>query len=55
MAESEHKYVLYLSRDEAWELFARCMNSPEADTDTSTAVLQKLNQLLESPDSRLAG
>ena len=57
MVQSEQNYVLCLTRDEAWELFARCMNSSEPDNDLSNAVLHKLAQLMEStePPQALAG
>lgn len=39
--------ILSLTHEEAWELFARCMQSPDADTDESRAALKKLASVLD--------
>jgi hypothetical protein len=57
MVVTRQNCLLSLSREEAWELFARCMNSTEEDNEFSRAVLQKLARAIEECDTetRLAG
>ncbi|MFY9235347.1 MAG: hypothetical protein WAO58_12920 [Fimbriimonadaceae bacterium] len=43
----ERDLTLCLTSEEAWELFTRCLESPEADTEHSKTALQKLAAALE--------
>lgn len=43
--------VLAMTREEAHELFTRCLRSQEEDNEASESILTKLAYLLEKPSA----